>query len=67
MTISPRDLQIEWRGVDYAVRGLYFDPGHSGTPPALDALKDIVPISQILYGSDVPSRDYPLTDLGLDD
>jgi hypothetical protein len=29
-------------------------------------LKDIVPVSQILYGSDVPLREYPLTDDGLD-
>jgi predicted TIM-barrel fold metal-dependent hydrolase len=53
-------------GVDYEVKRLYFDTAHASAPSALDALKDIVPISQILYGSDVPSRDYPLTDVGLD-
>jgi|HubBroStandDraft_6_1064221.scaffolds.fasta_scaffold07816_3 predicted TIM-barrel fold metal-dependent hydrolase len=53
-------------GVDYEVRKLYFDTAHASAPAALDALKDIVPISQILYGSDVPSREYPLTDVGLD-
>jgi 6-methylsalicylate decarboxylase len=53
-------------GVDYEVRKLYFDTAHASAPAALDALRDIVPISHILYGSDVPSRDYPLTDVGLD-
>lgn len=53
-------------GVDYEVRRLYFDTAHASKAPALDALKDIVPISQILYGSDVPLREYPLTDEGLD-
>jgi predicted TIM-barrel fold metal-dependent hydrolase len=53
-------------GVDYEVKRLYFDTAHASKAPALDALKDIVPISQILYGSDVPLREYPLTDEGLD-
>jgi predicted TIM-barrel fold metal-dependent hydrolase len=53
-------------GVDYEVKRLYFDTAHASKVPALDALKDIVPISQILYGSDVPLREYPLTDEGLD-
>lgn len=53
-------------GVDYEVRRLYFDTAHASKAPALDALKDVVPISQILYGSDVPLREYPLTDEGLD-
>jgi predicted TIM-barrel fold metal-dependent hydrolase len=53
------------KGVDYEVKKLYFDVAHAGKPPALDALKDIVPISQILYGSDAPLRTYELTDDGL--
>jgi predicted TIM-barrel fold metal-dependent hydrolase len=52
--------------VDYEVRRLYFDTAHASKAPALDALKDIVPVSQILYGSDVPLRKYPLTDEGLE-
>jgi predicted TIM-barrel fold metal-dependent hydrolase len=31
---------------------------------ALAALKALVPVSQILYGSDVPLRTYELTDRG---
>ncbi len=53
-------------GVDYEFKKLYFDIAHAAKAPALDALKDLVPISQILYGSDVPLRNYDLTDTGLD-
>jgi len=49
-------------GVDYEFKKLYFDTAHAGRAPALDALKDIVPVSQILYGSDAPIRNYELTD-----
>ena len=55
------------KGVDYEIKKLYFDVAHAGKPPALDALKDIVPISQILYGSDAPLRTYELTDDGLNE
>ena len=53
-------------GVQHELRKLYFDVAHASKQPALDALKDLVPISQILYGSDVPLRGYELTDDGLD-
>jgi predicted TIM-barrel fold metal-dependent hydrolase len=46
-------------GVDYEFKKLYFDTAHAGRAPALDALKDIVPISQIMYA---PIRNYELTD-----
>ncbi len=49
-------------GVDYEFKKLYFDTAHAGRAPALDALKDLVPVSQILYGSDAPIRTYELTD-----
>jgi 6-methylsalicylate decarboxylase len=49
-------------GVEYEFKKLYFDTAHAGRAPALDALKDITPISQILYGSDAPIRNYELTD-----
>ncbi len=49
-------------GVDYEFKKLYFDTAHAGRAPALDALKDIVPVSQIMYGSDAPIRGYELTD-----
>lgn len=54
-------------GVEHEFRKLYFDVAHASKAPALDALRAWVPISQVLYGSDVPIRSYPLTDEGLDD
>jgi len=53
-------------GVEYEIKKLYFDTAHASKAPALDALKDIVPVSQIMYGSDAPIRNYDLTDPGLD-
>ena len=52
-------------GLDHEVKKLYFDTAHAGWAPALDALKDVVPVSQILYGSDAPIRNYELTDNGI--
>jgi predicted TIM-barrel fold metal-dependent hydrolase len=49
-------------GVEYEFKKLYFDTAHAGRAPALDALKDLVPVSQIMYGSDAPIRAYELTD-----
>jgi len=49
-------------GVDFEFKKLFFDTAHAGRAPALDALKDIVPVSQIMYGSDAPIRNYELTD-----
>ena len=54
-------------GVEYEIKKMYFDTAHAGKVPTIDALRDIVPISQILYGSDVPLREYPLTDVPLDE
>jgi predicted TIM-barrel fold metal-dependent hydrolase len=53
-------------GVEYEFRRFYYDTAHASKVPALDALKDIAPVSQILYGSDVPLRAYELTNEGLD-
>jgi predicted TIM-barrel fold metal-dependent hydrolase len=49
-------------GVEFEFKKLYFDTAHAGRAPALDALKDITPVSQIMYGSDAPIRNYELTD-----
>ena len=53
-------------GVEYEFRKLYFDVAHASRPPALDALRDLVPVSQILFGSDATIREYELTTDGLD-
>jgi predicted TIM-barrel fold metal-dependent hydrolase len=54
-------------GVEYEIKKLYFDTAHASKVPILDALHDIVPVSQILYGSDAPIREFPVTDIGLDE
>jgi 6-methylsalicylate decarboxylase len=53
-------------GVEYEIKKFYFDTAHAGNKATIDALQDIVPVSQILYGSDVPLREFPLTDGPLD-
>ena len=53
-------------GVEYEIRKFYYEVAHASKVPALDALKDIAPISQILFGSDVPIRNYELTTEGLE-
>ena len=53
-------------GTEHEIKKLYFDVAHASKASALDALKAVVPISQMLYGSDAPLREYDLTDGGLD-
>jgi len=54
------------KGVEYELKKLYFDTAKANTPSILDALKDTVPTSQIVYGSDVPVQKYILTNPGLE-
>ena len=58
------------RGVEHELRRLYYDIAISGYRPALAALTSLVPMSQILFGSDHPFRPLAesagtLSDLGL--
>ena len=53
--------------VEDAFKKFYYETAHASKPAALDALKDVAPVSQILFGSDVPIRAYDLTTEGLDD
>ena len=53
-------------GVEYEFKRLYFDIAHGTGEPALAALKAMVPMSQILYGSDATLRAYDLTNRPLD-
>jgi predicted TIM-barrel fold metal-dependent hydrolase len=63
---TPERLAKLPNGVEYEFRKLYFDVAHGSGRPALAALKALVPVSQMLYGSDVPLRSYELTNTGLD-
>lgn len=42
------------KGVDADISRLYFDISNAAYPAALDALADVVPVSQMLFGSDYP-------------
>lgn len=52
-------------GVEYEFKKFYYEVAHASKTPALDALKDVAPVSQILFGADVPIRGYELTMEGL--
>lgn len=53
-------------GVEYEIKKFYYEVAHASKVPALDALKDLVPVSQIMFGSDAPIRPYELTIEGLE-
>jgi predicted TIM-barrel fold metal-dependent hydrolase len=54
---APKNLkEVVPRGVEYELRRLYYDIAVSGDRPAIAALTALVPISQILFGSDFPYR-----------
>jgi 6-methylsalicylate decarboxylase len=64
----PRDNKnLTAAQVTGAFRNFYYETAHASKPAALDALKDVAPVSQILFGSDVPIRAYDLTIPGLDE
>ncbi len=44
------------QGVDYELKRLHYDIAVSGYRPAVAALTGLIPISQILFGSDFPYR-----------
>ena len=69
--LYPRIIDMQERladklphGVEYELRRHYFDTAKANTPSILDALKDMVPVSQIVYGSDAPVQKYSLTNPG---
>lgn len=54
---GPKDLaEVLPQGVEYELRRLYYDIAVSGYQPAVAALTGLVPMSQILFGSDFPYR-----------
>jgi predicted TIM-barrel fold metal-dependent hydrolase len=64
----PRDNKsLTAQQVTDAFKKFYYETAHASKPAALDALKDVAPVSQILFGSDVPIRAYELTTVGLDE
>jgi 6-methylsalicylate decarboxylase len=54
---GPKDLAEKVpQGVEYELKRLYYDIAVSGHRPAIAALTNLIPISQILFGSDFPYR-----------
>ena len=54
---GPKNLaEVLPQGVEYELKRLYYDIAVSGYRPAVAALTGIIPMSQILYGSDFPYR-----------
>ena len=57
-------------GVEYELKRLYYEIAGSANRPAMSALMNLVPISQIIFGSDYPwgrtsANAEGLTNLGL--
>jgi predicted TIM-barrel fold metal-dependent hydrolase len=48
------------------LKGVYFDVAHAAYPAPLAAITKIIPISQILFGSDYPIFNPPVTENPLD-
>jgi predicted TIM-barrel fold metal-dependent hydrolase len=58
---GPKNLaEVLPQGVEYELKRLYYDIAVSGYRPAVAALTGLIPMSQILFGSDFPYR--PLGD-----
>ncbi len=54
---APKNLkEVLPQGVEYELKRLYYDVAVSGYRPAIAALTALVPMSQILFGSDFPYR-----------
>ncbi|HLI98352.1 MAG TPA: amidohydrolase family protein [Bradyrhizobium sp.] len=54
---GPKNMaEVLPNGVEYELKRLYYDVAVSGYRPAIAALTGLVPMSQILFGSDFPYR-----------
>jgi predicted TIM-barrel fold metal-dependent hydrolase len=53
-------------GVEYELKRLYYEIANSANRPAIAALTNLVPMSQIMFGSDYPLVPIPATAGGLD-
>ena len=61
-TVPPANVP---KGVLYEIRKMYFDTAQSTNPVAMRALRTVVPLSQIVYGTDYWYRNAAETSLGL--
>ena len=66
---AARHKEIADRNPDGAIaafKKLYYDIANSANPPAMGAILNLVPRTQILFGSDYPYVQIPVTTGGLD-
>jgi predicted TIM-barrel fold metal-dependent hydrolase len=66
--ISSRQPQLAAlvpKGVEYELRRLHYEVANSATRPAIAALTSLIPIAQILFGSDYPIFPISMTAGGL--
>ena len=54
------------KGVLYELRQMYYDCAQTSNPIAMRALRTMVPLSQIVFGTDFPFRTTAETARGLD-
>lgn len=47
------------KGVLYEIQKMYYDTAQQSNPVAMRALRTVVPVSQILFGTDYPYRNTP--------
>jgi len=52
-------------GVEYELKRLHYDIANSANRPAMSALMNLVPVSQIVFGSDYPFFPIGLTAMGM--
>jgi predicted TIM-barrel fold metal-dependent hydrolase len=62
---SGRSAKIP-KGVLYELKQMYYDCAQTSNPIAMRALRTMVPVSQILFGTDFPFRTTEETARGLD-
>ena len=63
-TMKDRDAKLP-NGALYELRKLYYDTAQGNHPGALAALMKLVPVAQVLYGTDYPFRDGAEVNEGL--
>jgi predicted TIM-barrel fold metal-dependent hydrolase len=65
-TLPEKRSETESENLMEQIRNLYFDVAHATYPAPFTALTKIVPLTQILFGSDYPIVPFPVTEVPLD-
>jgi len=65
-TLPEKRSETESENLMEQIRNLYFDIAHAAYPAPFTALTKIVPLTQILFGSDYPIVPFPVTEVPLD-